>query len=160
MKTTADFVLAADAQRARLFEVITQRGAAGVEEFALRELECLVNPERGELKSEALSDTRPGSRYGDAYATGPGHGLDDHRNAHYDELDRRFAKEIANMLATIHAPRPTRLVALASPKILGQLRKADAWPDDNFEVQEIVREASQITPSQLRDYLRKEGILS
>lgn len=155
---TPHYVLATDSRRARLFRVIRRPGAGGADEVALRELESLVHPQRGQLPSEALSDSRPGVQRSSAPG-GPGHAVSDRREGYYDELDRRFARQIVEMLGSLEE-RPTRLTALASPSLIGLLRSSNAWSKGHFEVQEVAREVSKASASELCAYLEREGLLT
>ena len=116
-------VLLADSARARIFEVVRQRGQAGASEPALVEIRDLVQAGRRGRPAELLSESRPGSRWSDAPA-GPGHALDDHRDAKITEGDRRFAGEIVRALDELCATLEIdELLVVAPPRFAGHLRE-------------------------------------
>ncbi|MGN6105556.1 MAG: host attachment protein [Kofleriaceae bacterium] len=133
----------------------------------LRELRDLVSP--GRQAHGMFSDVQyqkpgvgPGSGRPNHFQHG-GHGpADDHRTDHLAELDARFARSIVDEVDRIvreHAYG--HLVLVASPKMLGALRKAYAplvRPD--VEVAEIPQDLAWLTPAQLHDHLAAMKLIS
>lgn len=145
-----------DASRARLFTYQRSSEAEGVAE-ELTEQRDLVNPARRLRTSQLFSDTRPGS----GRTGGLQYGLDDHREAHVEELDAEFARAIVAELGTLlQSSRAERLIVCASPGMLGELREAGTTlTRDSLAVDEIPRDLVKLTPSQLRDQLTSYGLL-
>ncbi len=115
-------VAVADAARARLF-TYQRHDNPGQD---LLERVDLVNPERRQRPSEVHSDTRPGTSYA---PTGVGFAVDDHRDAHQDEVERRFSVQISAELAKLVQETGYREVVLvASHRMLGHLRSAYLAP--------------------------------
>jgi len=151
-------IVVADAARARIFTY--EAGALAEPNGAspLRERVDLVDPERRLRPSQVFSDTRPGSS---SAPHGPGFAVDDHRDAHIEETDRRFAGAIAHHLGDVLAEHPAReVVIVASPNMLGLLRKDTAdLPRLGMEVHELPLDLTKETPSQLHDHLAERGLL-
>ncbi len=144
MTTTA--VVLADAARARIFTVEKVPGQAGVPTPALIEQICLVNPARRQRPSEKQADTRPGSRRA-AGGSGVGHAVDDRRDAHADELDRRFAEEVVDALAKF---QDSRFVVAAPPKLLGMLRDRAGTDAATY----LPLDLSRLTPARALEQLQ------
>jgi len=145
-----------DASRARLFTYERSSEAEGVSE-EMTEQRDLVNPARRLRPSQLFSDTRPGSsRTGNLQ-----YGLDDHRDAHIDELDAEFARTvIGEIAALLRSSRPERLILCASPHMLGELRKASTTlTHDPLVIDEVPRDLVKLTPPELRDQLTSYGLL-
>jgi protein required for attachment to host cells len=150
-------IAVADAARARLytFEQLADPTGAAQE---LRECVDLVDPERRRRPSELFSDTRPGS---DRTPSGRGYGLDDHRDAHVDQFDLRFAAEIVARLTDLvreHGCR--RVIVAASPRMLGHLRRAGASLfGGELAIDEIDRDLTKLSSARIHDLLADKGLL-
>lgn len=145
-----------DASRARLFLLDRSAEAAGIEE-QLVEAADLINPARRLTQGEQLSDSRPGSsRVGTR-----GFAYDDHREARTEEIDRGFAKLIAQELQRLTvSPQVQRLIVCASPHMLGELRQAaHTFERSGLEITEVARDLVKLTPPQLRVRLGDYGLL-
>jgi protein required for attachment to host cells len=142
-----------DASRARLY---TYQEDAGPTE-QLREVRDLVNYGRRLRPSELFSETRPSlgqnGRPGPAHE--PGSTKDDHRDDHIEMMDAKFAKEVvAELEKIIAADGYGHLIMVASPKMLGELRKANGvFKRAGLTVDEIPRDLAKLTISQLHDHL-------
>ena len=111
-----------DGSRARYFSVGTRKTPTGEEKKKLTEVETLVNLENRLKDGELFTETRPGTRAGAAGATA--HGVDDRRDAHHTETDRKFAKLVlAKMAELIDKDQVTYAILAAGPKMLGHLRE-------------------------------------
>jgi protein required for attachment to host cells len=145
-----------DASRARLFTYERSSEVEGVSE-ELKEQRDLVNPARRLRPSELFSDSRPGS----SRTGGLQYGLDDHRDAHVDELDAEFARAVTGELdELLRSSGAKRLVICASPNMLGELRKASAKSTRApLTIDEIPRDLVKLTPPQLREQLASYGFL-
>jgi len=145
-----------DATRARLFTFEREATVAGLRD-ELTEVADLVNPARRRRPSELFSDTRPGmSRTGRLRFA-----FDDHRDAHLEQLDAEFARDvIVEVGRLLQNPRTERLVLCASPNMLGELRDAaDALPRDRLIIDELPRDLVKLTTPQIRDQLADYGLL-
>jgi len=143
-------VVVADAARARLFTYEPPNGRPGM----LVERVDLVDPERRLRSSLIHSDSRPGT------AVAAGHlsfGLDDHRDQHRHEIDRRFASEIYLQLDELLGNYPARrVVIVASPHILGLLRLwTGGLAKRKIELHERALDLTLETTPKLHDHLAK-----
>jgi protein required for attachment to host cells len=118
---TKTCILVADGARARFLtleipiEPATDGGAYLVEHLDL------VNPEVDVPERKLFSD-----RSGSAHSSpkGGAHALDDHREGHEHESARRFARSVAERLASFAAEQAaTEIVLVAEPRSLGALRE-------------------------------------
>src|SRR6266545_7034488 len=148
----------ADAARARVFTFEELGGPAGTPTQELHEVFELVDPDRRRRAGELFSDTRPGSN---RTPSGRGHAAPDHREAHLDELDRHFAAEIITRLSeNVREHGFHRLIVAASPRILGELRKAGVRLfESGLTVDDVNRDLTHLTPSQIHDHLAERGLL-
>lgn len=145
-------VVVADAARARLYTF--QRGEGVPQEFCERV--DLVNPERRQRPSEVHSDTRPGTSYA---PTGIGFAVDDHRDAHQTEVDRRFAGEINRELSKLLSETGYRhAIVVASHRMLGHLRAAYAQPP-TVALHELTLDLTREPTAALHDRLSDLGLL-
>ncbi|WP_428264856.1 host attachment protein [Haliangium sp.] len=152
-------VLTLDASRARLFGLEVQRGPGGESLTKLVEVEDLANPGRRQRASEAFTDSRPGMHGG--AGGGPGHGLDDGRDAHLDELERRFTVDVVAALGRqVQALGASRAVIAASPRMLGHLRETIGGQSKlGVEIDELGKELTKLSPVELHDHLAKDELL-
>lgn len=136
-----------DGSRARYFSVGTRVTPNGEEKNKLVEVETLVNPSNRLKDGELFSESRPGLR--SASGGGPGHAVDDRRDAHHEETDRKFAKLVlAKMADLIREKEVTYAILAAGPKILGHLREnRDLLP--RVEVGELPKHLTELSPHEL-----------
>lgn len=143
-----------DAARARLY-TYHEDAAPGHE---LREVRDLVNPGRRMKQGDMFSETRPSLSNSPKAgpSADPGSAKDDHRDDHVENMDMKFAKEIVEELEKIlRAPAVYgRLILIASPKMLGELRKANGSLKRNgMVIDEIPSDLSNLSATQLHDHL-------
>jgi protein required for attachment to host cells len=142
-----------DASRARLY-AYEEEAEPGRE---LREVRDLTNPGRRLKDSEQFSETRPplGQSGRPGPSGEPGSTKDDHRDDHISMMDQKFAKEIVEEVdKLIRSDGFGHLIMIASPKMLGELRKANGSLKRNgLVVDEIPRELANLTGTQLHDHL-------
>lgn len=144
-------IIVADGRRARLFVAVAGGGAqpgAG-----LVERESLVNTDYrahgadlpGRTKSERVMNRQAGDV----------HPIDARRDQHRLELERRFAREIAQHAAALTQSWPDgHVVLVAEPRMLGLLREPlhkALRPD--IELKELAKDYSHFTAAELRDHL-------
>ncbi|HEY5921182.1 MAG TPA: host attachment protein [Kofleriaceae bacterium] len=143
-----------DAARARLFTY--QEDADPGRE--LREVRDLTNPGRRLKQSEMFSETRPplGQSGRPGPSGEPGSTKDDHRDDHVNMMDMKFAKEVIEEIEEIiRSEAYGRVILIAGPKMLGELRKANGALKRNGDlvVDEIPRDLANLTATQLHDHL-------
>ncbi|HLL20708.1 MAG TPA: host attachment protein [Kofleriaceae bacterium] len=140
-----------DAAHARLFTY----QQVDENEPTLRELRELVSP--GRQGHDLFSDTKPGNRWQEG-----GRGsTDDHRNDHIAELDARFAKQIiAEMCRAVADENFHHVILVASPKMLGELRRADApLRRGDIVIDEVPQDLAWLTPPQVHDHLAQMKLI-
>lgn len=142
-------IVVADASRARIFT------APMTPDARLRELEDLVLPVMNRPQHERYEGSRSAS-----HASGPNHGhaLDDHRDRHDLEVERKFATDVAR-LAFEHTG--AGLVLVAPPKMLGVLRPIieEMARAKGTKVESLARELTKLPPEEIAAHLRSEGML-
>jgi len=156
MKSHHTVVVLADACHARIFTLENRKRQGGIAGPALIERADLVNPGRRQRAAEQLSDTRPGSHRAPA---GPGHTVDDHRDAKFDEVDRKFASDIVSATTGIVSEDASRrLLYVAGPSMIGNLRKqvdANIGPVPEF----VDRDVAKLTTAEALQYLQKQELV-
>jgi protein required for attachment to host cells len=145
-----------DAARARLY-TYREDADPGRE---LTEVRDLVNAGRRMKQGDMFSESRPplaASGHPGPAASGisGGPGKDDHRDDHVAMMDAKFAKEVVEELQQIiGAEGYGHVILIASPKMLGELRKANgALKRNGMVVDEIPRDLANLTATQLHDHL-------
>jgi protein required for attachment to host cells len=156
-----------DAAKARIYLYQEQTNPG----FELTEINDLDNPGRRLPDRDLYSESRPGLKGssirrstvgGDHSDQGaPGAGSDDHRDAHREEVDGRFAKQIVDELDDQVTRRKLgHLVLCAAPKMLGTLRAVSGvLHRDGLVFEEIDKDLSNMSVAQLHDYLANAGII-
>lgn len=144
-------IIVADGARARLFVALEDdRAPDGV---SLVERECLVNPDYrahgadvpGRTKSERVTNRQAGDV----------HPIDARRDQHRLELERRFAREIVQLVVRFMQGRNDgNVVLVAEPRLLGLVRE----PLRNalkhgIELKELAKDLSHLSAAELRDHL-------
>lgn len=149
-------VVVADAARARFFslEGSAERGVKGGPDLV--EHEVLVNPEAMLQGKEKYSDNKSGRTQS---AAGVTHGHDDHRDRHEAEEERRFARRIAGeAMKLVDRQKASSLVLAAEVQLLGMLRQA-LPASSKVKVQELPKDLSKLTATELHQYLAGEKIV-
>lgn len=141
-----------DATRARLFQFVRTSDPEGLRD-QLTEVNDLVDPARRLRPHEVFSDTGANTNHGG----GHGFGFDDHRDDHLARFDTEFVRSIAGEIERL-MPGADRLIICASPRMLGRLRDL-IKERPGLRVDELPRNLSKLTPSQLRDQLASYGLL-
>jgi protein required for attachment to host cells len=144
-------IIVADGGRGRLFSVVED--ASGPDGVGLVERESLVNPDYrahgadspGRTKSEQVTNRQAGDV----------HPIDARRDQHRLELERRFAREIAQRVAQFtKAWAHGSVVLVAEPRLLGLLREPlHRALHPAVELKELAKDYSRLTASELRDHL-------
>lgn len=151
------YVVVADGARARFFTL--DAGQPGLKSAGLVEQAALVNPEAEESGREKFSDAKSGRNTAPLQAGA--HGYDDHRNRHDDEVERRFARQVAHMaVERAGAARAGHLVLAAEPRLLGMLREAITVPPaSSLQLRELASNLAKLPPHEVYAHLVKEAAL-
>jgi protein required for attachment to host cells len=146
-----------DGARARFFNVGTRVTPSGEEKNKLVEVETLINPAHRIKDSELYSESRPGLRK--AFAGGPGHGVDDRRDAHAEESDRKFAKLVLEKMAELIRDRDVKFAILAAgPMMLGHLREHRGLLP-RVEIGELPKHLTELSAHDLCLRLEADGLI-
>jgi protein required for attachment to host cells len=150
-------IVTVDAARARLC-LYQEQAKPG---FELTEYRDLDNPGRRMRVGDMTSDSRPGVRGSPANINfgGPG---DDHRDAHVEEMDSKFAKHVVETIEHVLKDKQmAHLILAASPKMLGALRAAGAamLSRKDLEYDEVPSDLSGRTLAQLHDHVAQLGLV-
>jgi len=109
----------------------------------------------GSMKgNEIYSNTRSGSTGRNEY--------DDHRDSHRQQVEKQFAKRVAESIGVAVRERaPQKLVIAADPRMLGLLRGSMTKALTNgTEVLELSEDLSRHTPEGIQSALAKRGAIS
>ena len=157
MRATSTCVIAADGGRARLFVAVT--GEASQPGLTLVERESFVNPEfrahggdlPGRTKAERVTNRDAGEV----------HPISARRDQHRLELERRFAREIAQRAAALtQAWDGGSVVLVAEPRMLGLLREPLRKAlRQGIDLKELAKDYSHFTASELRDHLALNDLI-
>src|SRR3569833_1663616 len=153
-------VVTVDGIRARFFCLEkSELFGFGASQFLVEQHEALINTELDMPGRELWTDARSGRRPAGGHM--PGNGVDDHRDQHTDEMRRRFAKQIAEeTLKLTERYKPHTLVLAAEKQMLGFLRYAlYVPPKASFEVKDVPKDLSRLSPQELQSHLAAEGVL-
>ncbi len=144
-----------DAARARIFTYDGTEGPGGYDPMLHEELD-LVNP--GRRGHDLFSTTQPGVK---RMAHGGG-STDDHRGAHFDQLERNFAKQIIEDVDRLARERGfAHVVVVTTPRMLGELRKLDAALHRvELALEYVVRDLAQLTATQIHDHLAQLQLIA
>lgn len=151
-------VVSMDGARARFFTLEPAQQPAVESGPGLVEApEALISPEAEQSGAELWSDTNTG---GNATAGGA-HGYDDHREKHVEEYRRRFAQRVAKQAVLLaEQQRAKCLVIVAEKQMLGLVRgELHVPPKATFEVRELARDLSRLSPLDLQGHLASEGLV-
>lgn len=150
-------VVVADATRVRLFSLDRRKRPDATFAPVLIEREDLVNPIRRKGSAEVFTDSRPGLQRGG----GSAHGVDDHRDAHMEEFDRRFSTELVE--AAVKAQKETsakKVLLIASPHMLGIIRKTlGPLTQTGATIEELAKDVTQLSPTALHDRLASASLI-
>jgi protein required for attachment to host cells len=118
-------------------------------EPTLQEQRDLVNA--GRQAHGMFSDSKPGNRWQEG-----GRGsTDDHRLDHIAEMDAKFAKLVIDDVSrTAREQGFHHVILVASPKMLGELRRADApLRRGDIVIDEVAQDLAWLTSPQVHDHL-------
>jgi protein required for attachment to host cells len=148
-------ILVAGGTRARFISVELPEDAELESGPRLLEHDEVVNPDGG-IPARGLFSDRSGRAHGAA-----SHGLDDHREQHQAEMDRRFARRIVEAADRFCAARGVqRMVIAAECQLLGKLRaELDPKRWRNVELVELAEDLSRQSLRQIHAALSQRGVL-
>lgn len=158
-----------DAARARLFAY--EEGGDPREQ--LREVRVMANAARTERTGDLMSNTEVGRGLA---ADGPARGArggqgttrgyersnpDDHRDDQIAMRDHKFAKAVVDEVnAFVNQDRFRRLILIAPPKMLGELRQVDGvLHRDDLAVDQISQDLTNFSTAQLHDHLSNMDLI-
>ncbi len=147
MKT---IVVVVNGTRARFFTL--QPAELPVYESGPRlvEQECLVNPEQEATGTDLWSDNSGGNRNSSG---GVGHGLDDHRDRHVAEYERRFTQSVATEALKLARDQKASQVVLAAKNRVLSLLREKLSSSNGFELKEVAKDYSKLTVLELQEQL-------
>lgn len=145
-------IAVADGSRARLFELTYPEQPEFESGPDLREVSSLAAPQHVGRDQALYSEGITGRN---RTVAGGGHDYDEHRDAHDDEVERQFARDIVADLASRGAKRN---ILCASPRMLGFLREALAH-HAGLAVTEVQKDLTGQDPRRIHEQLAGEGLL-
>jgi protein required for attachment to host cells len=145
-----------DAAKARLY---TFEQADSPPDQQLREVRDLSNPGRRMRDSERFSEGRPSLNAN--LTANTGHATDDHRDANTEEHDSAFAKQVIDELdRVVRDGGFGHVILVASPHMLGELRKCDGMLRRNgLTIDEVQRDLAWLTSPQVHDQLARMNLI-
>jgi protein required for attachment to host cells len=155
----SDCVVIADGGRARFFTVDWPKDERFESGPRLREHEDWANPEGKMTGLDLFTDVKSGRRQ--SPGGGQAHLMDDHRDRHRREIDRRFAHSLARAIDEfVVKQRATRLILAADPRMLGTLREplAKQLPSE-LKLEELCEDLSWHAVAHIEKVLTKRGLL-
>ncbi len=146
-------LIVADASRARIFTYERSQEPDGLHD-ELRERRDLIDPVRRKRASELFSDSA-GANHGGSRSNA----FDDHRQAHLDQFDTNFAREITAELDGLIREGYRELIVIASSRMLGELRTTLEPLRRTLSIKELERDFTRLATTELRDRLAKLALL-
>ncbi|MDX2052418.1 MAG: host attachment protein [Polyangiaceae bacterium] len=149
-------VVIADGARARFF-ALESRGLPEIEGGpALYEAADLENP----AKAGSSRDSAPPSD-SRGHRGSPSSGSSDHRGRHQAQMDRRFAKQVAQRAAELAYGRGAHTcIIVADPKTLGMLRpELRALGNQQVSFTELSKDLCRLSVHEIQSHLARLGQL-
>lgn len=124
----------------------------------LVEQQRLDNSEWTSHGDELWSDKKSGRNRGRAGAGA--HGYDDHRDQHLEEVERRFARDIADeMQRFTKRHHPKKVILIAQKHMLGNLRNNVFTNGSDVEVHELAKDLCKFGPHEVHQHLAKANLV-
>ena len=158
MPTANACIVAADGGRARLFVPVEDGGSrSGV---SLVERECLVNPDYRARGAESPCRTK--TEQVTNRQAGDVHPIDARRDHHRLELERRFAREIAQRVAAMtQSWNAGTVVLVAEPRLLGLVREPlHKALRPGIDLKELAKDYSHFSAEELLELLKLRRMIS
>jgi protein required for attachment to host cells len=154
------YLVVADSTRARLFTWPEAKDPLLDGSPRLIELENVTNPE-GRLQDREVFSNRNTTNRPSMLGSGPAHSFDDHREGNRRESELRYIRRLTErLLEHVAAERPARLLLVAEPHVLDELRQelVAKLPRD-LDVIELAENLSKHSASDLHVALAHKGLL-
>lgn len=146
MKKQVTWILVADGGQAKTFL------AANKHEIELLNETVVPNPPSRDIDAD-----RPGRTF-DSRGTGR-HAMEPPSDAH-DRVETEFIRSVAAHLDAAHEQKQfDRLIVVAAPKALGDLRTAYSKRLAKAVASEIPKDVTNLSTAELREFLRQQDIL-
>lgn len=88
------------------------------------------------------------------------HGYDDHRSHHQDEVERRFARDIAEEMQRLNrAHHPKTIVLVAEKRMLGALRNTLPPNGSEITIHELAKDLCKFGAHEVHQHLAKARLL-
>ena len=144
-------VVVADNARARFFHLGDGNN--------LVEVDDLVNPEGEAAGKEIYAENKSGRNSAPMQAGA--HGYDDHRNGRRQQVEQRFAHQIADKAVnSAGRHQANQLLIVANDHLLGRLRnELKVPPTAKIQVKEVAKNLSKLKPSELHEHLAADGVV-
>lgn len=151
-------IVVADSARARFITLEIPEDPQTDGGARLVEHDDLVNPD-AEVPERGLFSDRAGRAH--ASPRGAAHALDDHREGHQREIERRYVRRLVEHADRfVKAQQATRLVLVAEPRLLGTLR--EQLPSERFRAVDIVEVGENVSRrplDQIQSVLALRGVV-
>ena len=146
MKTPVTWILVADGGQAKTFL------AAGKHDIELLSETTIPNPPSRDLDSD-----RPGRTFD---SKGAGRHAKEPPSDSHDRLETDFIRSVAEGIDAAHAHKEfDRLIVVAAPKALGDLRAAYSKRLARAVSSEIPKDVTNLSATELREFMRQQDIL-
>ncbi len=154
-----DCIIVADSARARFFTLTPAANPDTDYSPNLVEVDDLIQAEKEASQGSLWSDHHSGRNRGKN--GGSSHRYDDHRAQHSEELDRRFARDVAQVAANMARRKKTHNVVLVAEKrMLGILRSTlDPVIKTGVSIRELAKDLSKLNPLELHEHLAREQLI-
>lgn len=124
----------------------------------LIEQQRLENQEWTSHGDELWSDTKSGRNRGRGGAGA--HGYDDHRDQHLEELERRFARDVADEMQRFSKKHhPKKIILIAQKHLLGNLRNNLYTNGSDVEVHELPKDFCKLGANDVHQHLAKAHLI-
>jgi protein required for attachment to host cells len=148
-------IITIDSAHARFFTLETPEEIVADGGARLEEAQDLVNPEADIPERRLFSDRR-----GRAHASpaGAAHALDDGRERHRQELQRRWLRRVVNEMEHFaQRENATKLLLVAEPRLLGALRDQPGYHLREIDIVEVGENLTQRPAEQIQAILALRG---
>lgn len=118
----------------------------------------LENKEWSSHGNEIWSEKKSGRNRGRAGAGA--HGYDDHRDQHLEEIERRFARDVAEeMQRFTKKHHPKKIILIAQKHLLGNLRNTIYTNGSEVEIHELAKDFCKLGSNEVHQHLSKVKLI-